>query len=124
MTKIRQSNKTFFTDSFTHKSLFPLQLLNPRKEGRGSVSKTIVIITDGDIPDFSEVNSIAETLRNRGIRIIALSNGVNSKYKTYVSSLRLIASGPKEYYRVENAQFNEILAELQKTVCISKPQSK
>ena len=88
------------------------------------MSKTIVIITDGDIPDFSEVNSIAETLRNRGIRIIALSNGVNSKYKTYVSSLRLIASGPKEYYRVENAQFNEILAELQKTVCISKPQSK
>jgi predicted HAD superfamily phosphohydrolase YqeG len=100
-----------------------LQLLKPRK-GRESVSKTLVLITDGDINDFSEVNSMAETLRNRGIRIIALSNGANSKYQTFVSSLRLIASGPKEYYRVDNSQFNEVLAELQKTVCISEPQSK
>jgi hypothetical protein len=101
-----------------------LQLLNPREKGRDVVSKTIVLITDGDINEFAEVHSIAETMRNRGIRIIALSNGVNSKYQTYVSSLRLIASGPKEYYRVDNSQFNEVLAELQKTVCISEPQSK
>ncbi|CAB4028884.1 Hypothetical predicted protein, partial [Paramuricea clavata] len=97
-------------------------LLNPREKGRDVVSKTIVLITDGDINDFAEVNSMAKTVRNRGIRIIALSNGMNSDYKTYVSSLGLIASGPKEYYRVDNSQFNEVLAELEKTVCISEPQ--
>ena len=99
-------------------------MLNPSDKSRQTVSKTIVVVTDGDIKDFTEVLSMAETLRNQGIRIIALSNGKNSKDRTYVSSLRLIASGPKEYYRLDNSQFNEVLKELQKTVCISEPQSK
>ncbi|XP_028415528.1 collagen alpha-6(VI) chain-like isoform X2 [Dendronephthya gigantea] len=96
-------------------------LLNPQIKDREGVTKTIVLITDGDISEFSEVNAVAQTVRNRGIRIIALSNGINSKYETFVASLRLIASGPKEYYRLDNSQFNEVLKELQKTVCISEP---
>ena len=74
--------------------------------------------------DFTEANAIAEDMRGKGIRLISLSYGKQAKNERFVSSMRLLATGPKEYYKLTKAYFNGILREVQKTVCVSEPLSK
>ena len=74
--------------------------------------------------ELTKPDAIDESFRASWVRMVALSSGKPSKQYPLVSSMRLLATGPKEYYRLSKSYFNGILKELQKTVCISEHLSK